>query len=181
MSKSLQNWDKRTVIWSLAIVVGTVGFTRLVLWPQYRQTSELHNQAAVEKADMQVGQQSPEAVAKLEAEVKQLAIKTANYDASVPHEAALGTILQTLAGFAQKQKLRSENLEPGDPVALDQVQVQPIAMKVRGSFSSVFGLVKDIEHMERLARIERFTTMVDKESPGQVTAELEVRVFFRSS
>ena len=157
------------------------GFLFLATGTQIQQMSDLKAKIADEREELTISQTSPQSIARLQAEVRQLMEATANFQDRIPNESDLGNLLQKLTGFAQSRNLRPESIKPGEPVAFSEVTSLPILMRVRGPFPAIFALVKDIEQMPRLTQVESLVVTTNENEEATVSAELAFKVFFRAS
>jgi Tfp pilus assembly protein PilO len=173
-------WERQRVIWCVAIVLITTCFLALVTRPQMRRIRELHTQLGQDSSGLLTRADTAEAVSQAQSRLARLSEKTARFDDLLPDAPSIGTFLESLARIAQERRLRADFVEPGQPVREGEVTALPIAFKVRGTFPNVHALLQDIERMPRLTRIERLTTAAAEEHAGQVTAALDLKVFFRA-
>jgi len=173
--------DKTTVIWAGAVVVATAGFLLLVTRPQVGRLRGLADQSRSAQAAQAMSRHDLRAIEELQQEVEELTARAANFDAQIPRHKTAAPFLGDLARFAEARKLRLARIEPGEPVRSAEIVALPIALRVRGPFPVVYGLIQDIERMTRLTRIDRFETEADDENSGSVSASVSLRIFFRAS
>ncbi len=174
------SWDTRSLVWSAAILAGSAGFFVLVARPQAARARELRQTVENERASMAARYQSLQAISALEKQVADISARTADFEQRLPDQNRLGNFLEDLARVAQKHNLYSDAIQPGEAVRMADAYALPITVKVRGSFSGVHGLLRDIEQMPRLTRIDQFSSIADEEHPGQVTVEMILKVFYRT-
>jgi len=175
------NFDKRSILWAAGMSAITVAFLVLATGAQIQRINDLQSQIVDEREELTINQNSPESIASLQNEVRQLLKTTANYEERVPVESDLGALLQKLAWFAQSRNLRLESVKPGDPATFSEVTALPIRMQVRGPFPAVYAMVKDIEQMTRLTQVDRLEVTKETDEAGIVTAEFTFKVFSRAS
>jgi len=190
MNKWKNFCERQSVLWAIGMAFVAGLFFALVTRGQFHHLAGVKANIATERQELAVRQQSPQAIAALTREVNQLETKVPDFDAHIPREANLADVLQKLAQFAQAHDLRSDSIQPGDPEYYAEVTALPISMKVKGNFPAIFALIKDIETMPRLTRLERFSVrhqqdLPDKEKNAEterpIVAELYFSVFCRSS
>lgn len=173
--------DMRSAAWAFALLAATVAFTSWIVRPQVHRMRELASLTESERADLADRSASLEALARAEREVADLRVRTGDFADRIPDHPAMGGFLEDLARVVQKHRLQSEAVQPGDPLPAAETVALPIAVKVRGSFPAVFGLLQDLERMPRLTRVEHFAAKAEPDSPGTVSAEMTVRVFYRAA
>jgi Tfp pilus assembly protein PilO len=173
--------DKRALFWPCAITAAAVVFLVAAWRYQFRDLREVRREIEVTRQDLAAEQDAAQSIAALEREVKALAKKTSELDAMIPPDEELDTFLQELAKFAGEHKLESDEFKPGKQVRSQEVVALPVTFKVRGSFAAVHALLRDIEQMPRLARIDGFSARVGEEGRGVIEADVSLRVFFRAS
>jgi len=173
--------DRQTITWVLGIVAVTTAFLLVHTRSQFRHLGEVSAAIERERAELAIGQNSPQAIAQLRQSVAALASRIGDYDARIPGQASLGPFLEDLARFVDARHIVQDAIEPGKPVEANGVVTLPITLKLRGPFQSIFGFVQDIEQMKRVTRVERFATMADEKAPGEVSVELRLQTFYRVS
>lgn len=168
------------LIWTVGIAAVTVAYLSLVTRPQVWELSDLSRQIAAARGEQNQDHLEEQALDELTREIDRLSARAAQYSVMVPREEMLGTFLEELARITQDNQLRTEHIEPGKPVRSQQVVALPIALGVRGPFPAVFGMIRDIERMDRLTQVEMLQTSTTPESPGTTLAELRLKVFFQA-
>jgi len=159
----------------------TAGFLLLATGAQIQQMTDLKTQIADQREELTLNQKSPESIASLQVEVRELMKTTANFDQRIPVESDFGALHQKLAWFAQSRNVRLESVKPGEKASFSEVTVQPIMMRVRGPFPAIFAMVKDIEQMPRLTQVERLVVTKETDEEGTISAEFAFKVFARAS
>jgi len=173
--------DKHVITWMAGIVLATVAFLSLVTGPQMGRVRTVMARIDSEQRDHQVADETSQRIKQLEQEVDRLQELTFAFNDQIPVGENLGAFLQDLGRFAERRRVRLEEIQPGDPLRSDKVIALPITFNVHGPFKQVFDLIQDVERMPRLTLVERLETSSDAESPGTVTAQLRLRVYFRAS
>ncbi|GMV98724.1 MAG: type 4a pilus biogenesis protein PilO [Phycisphaerae bacterium] len=171
-------WDRHSLIWAAGILAVSAGYLLLVERPRIQRMGRLNEEVAQRTGDLATRAQSLETLARTGREVASLAARVADFDDRIPSQPRVGPLLEDLARVAEKRRLASDAIQPGEPVRTSEVVALPIAMKVRGPFAAVHGFVSDVEAMHRLIRFERFSVSVDDEHPGLVKADLGMKVFY---
>ncbi len=184
-------FDKQTIVWTGAIVAVVIGFFLVVTRPQLRRIRELTATMETERAEFNARRQGQEFLPALQQSVNALSVKVADFDAKIPQQESLGHFLESLARSAQAHHLRPDAIEPGAAIrggaglspagSAAEVAALPIALRVRGPFRDVYGLIQDIEQMPRLTQVERFKVEAVEDKPGSVSVEMHLRIFFRAA
>jgi Tfp pilus assembly protein PilO len=172
---------KHTLIWTGGIVAVTVGFLSLVTGPQIGRIQSAMADIDAEQHDQEVADETSVRIKVLEREVAELQSGTAAFNDQIPVGEHLGTFLQDLGQFAEQRQVRLEEIEPGSALQSDKLIALPITLSVHGPIKQVFGWIQDVERMPRLTLVERIETIADQKMPGQVTAQLRMRVYYRAS
>ena len=173
--------DKHVVTWMTGIVLATVAFLSFATVPQMSRIRTVMARINSEEHDHQVADETSRRIEALEHEVARLQERTAAFNDQIPVAENLGLFLQDLGRFAEQRRVQLGEIEPGDPLRSDKVIALPITFNVHGSFKQVFNWIQDVERMPRLTLVERLETRTDDQTPGTVTAQLRLRVYFRTS
>jgi len=174
-------WDSRSLVWAAAVLAVSAGYALLIAKPRIARARELNRELQSERAELNARVQWLEVIARAEKEAAVLATRTANFEERIPAGPQLGGFLEELARLAKKHDLQSDTIQPGEAVRLAEVNALPIIIKVRGSFAGLHALFQDMERMPRLTRVEQLKAVSDPEHPGMVAAELNVKVFYRTT
>ena len=166
------------LLWSGAILAASAAFGFFVTWPQMVKVRALAARVQSEKAELASRYQSLEVIAQAQKSTAALTARVADFDQRIPAESKVGDFLEELARLVQNRDLRPETVQPGEPIRSPEVIALPIAIKVHGSFSGIHGLLQDIEHLPRLTRFDQFNVILDPEHPGDVTADMNLKIFF---
>lgn len=181
MSRSLKGLDKRTLCWTAGVLAAVAGYYWLAAGPQFNRLGQVAAAIDREHSEIAIGSSSPRSIALLQDEVERLTQRTVGFEEMIPQDAELGDLLQKLAEFTQAHALRPDTIKPGSPMSCAEVAAMPIMLRVHGPFKDIFELIKDIERMPRLTQMQRCKLTADSDNMEQVTAELEFRVFHRST
>ena len=174
-------FDKLTVIWTGAIIAITAGFLLLVTRTQINRLGELADEIQAERTAQVSDRQDVHVIEGLQREVDELTARCADLDKQIPKRDMFSTFMEDLARFTNARNLRSEGIQPGQPVRSAKIVAQPIEFSVRGPFQEVYGLIQDIERMPRLTQIENLKTEIDQDSLEDVCAKVSMKIFFQAS
>ena len=175
------HWNRNAVIWTTGIVAASAAGFGLMVRPQMQRLARLSDEVQQEQQAVQGADAIHAEMSRLKAEVEALNGRTSSFDKLVPEGERLGAFLEELARCAQNRQLKAEEIQPGKAVRSARITALPIACTLRGSFQGVFGLIKDLERMERLTLIDRLETKAQPGDSGEVVAQLNLRVYFRAS
>ncbi|HQE42215.1 MAG TPA: type 4a pilus biogenesis protein PilO [Phycisphaerae bacterium] len=178
--RTAPRWEPHSLIWAAAILAGSAAFFLIVARPQTARARELRQTIQNQQVELAARFHSLKEIARIEKEVESLTAQTTHFERRIPREPMLGGFLEELARMAQQQALQSEAIQPGEPVRCGEVFALPIALKVRGPFAKVHALLRNIEQIPRLTRIDRFISVADEEHPGNVIVELDLKVFYQA-
>ena len=92
--------------------------------------------------------------------------------------AALGDFLQDLASRATRCGLEPSEIRPGETIGVEGIYAMPLAFAVRGKGSAVYALIREVETMKRMTRIDRFSVKADVEHEGIVEAQVSMRIYY---
>lgn len=173
--------DKQTLLWAAGIATGMGLLLSLVTWPQFEQMHALRRDIEAARSDSRQGQAGAATLRKLDEELQRLSEEASDFSRKLPERDELGPFLEQLAHRAELRRLFSKEVRPGNPETGDKVVSLPIDWNVSGPFDQVFGLLRDIESLPRLTRIERLNVALDREEAAKVTADIRLRVFFQAS
>lgn len=172
---------KQDLIWTLGLAAVTGGALFGLTRPQYCKARDLRVELASERDSLRASKTNLQELPTLQEEVSRLRRRTDAFEQQVPTRDQIGEYLESIATSAQKRGLRPQAVEPGAPVQSKELFGQPIKLKVAGPFREVYGLIKDITHGPRLTQVQKFEAKVVPDRPGEVQAEVQLRVFYRAS
>lgn len=172
---------RHDLMWTLGIATATSAFLLLISRPQLGKANEVKKSLREEREQFSEGRMDLEELPRLEGEVNKLRQRVGHFELQVPVQDQLGSYLESLAGVAQAHQLRPEAIEPGTPIHSRDLFAVPIVVKVHGPFRDVYGMLKDVVALPRLTQVQRFESKLTPEHPGEVQAELQLRVFYRAS
>jgi Tfp pilus assembly protein PilO len=100
---------------------------------------------------------------------------------AIPGEQRIGGFLELLDAVARDVGLSGKNVQPDEAVHGPQVSYLPVRVDVTGSFTAVHEFLRRVESLPRLARAQRLEMTGDEEHPGELSASVMMRVYFRPS
>ena len=173
--------DKLTIGWTAGVLTVTAAFLSLVTRPQINQFGELMGRIEIERREQASGRGDVETIRALQQDMDALTDRAASLGDQIPQQELVSAFVEDLGRYTKARQLQPDRIEPGKPIRSEKVVAMPIAFSVHGSFEAVYGLIRDIEQMPRLTHIEYFSTRVDPDNPGSVSADVNLRVFFQAS
>jgi Tfp pilus assembly protein PilO len=172
---------RHDLLWTAGIAAITALFLIAVTKPQFGRARELKQSLHEEHGMASTGRSDLQELPRMQAEVNALREQVRDFEERVPARDELGAYLEQLARVAQEHQLRPDAIEPSPPVRSRDLLAVPIVLKVHGPFREVYGLLKDILSLPRLTQVRRFDAKVLADRPGEVQAEMQLRVFYCSS
>lgn len=172
--------DKNMMAWTAGVVVISAVYLGLVTRSQMQRLSVAVAEVREEQAAAAGSGQIHDETRILQAQVDELAARLSRVGAQVPDDEQLGTLLEALSRHAQRLGLRADQVQPGKPIRSKRVVALPLSFTLHGPFQAMFELLKDIERLDRLTLIERFEARMTPESAGDVTAEVNLKVYYKA-
>ncbi len=95
----------------------------------------------------------------------------------MPQSKELAGFLTEISAILASEQITNQSIEPGDPVREELYHTLPIIMKFEGSYLSLASLLKRIDEMERLTRVQKMAIKTDDNSKS-VNIELHMNIYF---
>lgn len=157
----LSERDKKLLL-ILGVVVLVFVFVKFLLLPQIEKYSELgykiiERQSLLDQLEMKAAKQKS-AKEKLLKSEEQLNELLTLYD----HNYEDGSALVTLAFSAQKNQVFIAGVRPESKILKENYIEYPVAIQMRGVYSRILSLVKDIEDSDNLTQIKNLSFAVSK-------------------
>lgn len=172
------NYTRTSMAWAVGIVASIAVFAWFVARPQMATARGLASDIEAERAALATRVGALQLIEQARNETAVLSARLTNFAQRIPNEPQVGDFIKELARLAQNRRLQADTVEPGEPVRTGDFVALPIAIKARGSFTGIHGLLADIEQLPRLTRFEQFKAVVDPEHPTLVTAEFNLKIFY---
>ena len=167
-------------------VIGIVGAVLVLLfyfagyWPQCAQLKSLQAQIRDKQDELAVNRGQANNLPRVAQEVEQLRARLANMK-RLPPQPQLDEFIRDVHSLSQQSQLKKFDYRPGPARRTDLYCEQPISFTFQGDFLGVFSFIRQAEDMDRLTRIQSVALHGDADSPGQVTVELSMNIYYRES
>lgn len=174
--------DRRS--WQTTLVLALAASSLVVgLWypmnRRHQQVQQQLTQAQSELAQQTLKTGSP---LQLQQQIRTIKNELGRRGSQVPTQNDVPALLRTLSQLAESQQLGEAQIINRPVLAGDQYQAVPMAIQFKGPFPQAFGMLKDVESMERLLRVTRLDvsrdTSVATGGPANVNVSLELAAFF---
>ena len=113
----------------------------------------------------------------LKAELEQLEMDAANYEARVPSTTQLGVFLQEMADVMNVCHLKGHLIEPGKEIKTNRLNCIPVNIKCTGKLKQIFDFFKSIENFDRAIRIESVQLSNDRDFTGEVKMKTRLYIY----
>ena len=104
------------------------------------------------------------------------------FERRLPRRKELGGFLHEITSVLASEKLHNQLTEPGSPKREAFFHTLPIIMRFQGSYLSLASLLKRIDGMERLTRVQKLSISrgsTDKQE--DLNIELQLNIYFKES
>ena len=157
------------------VILGALGLTFVLgLWLPFRaKRTKIEQQLSKLDTAINAEQQGAAGLATIGQKIVSLSHAVARFDKTVPREPELASLMRELTGELENQDVTSLNVVPGKAVEGDAYCLVPIALTFDGSFQALFGLLEQIESMDRLVQINTIDATGNPDNPG---APLPIRI-----
>jgi len=163
------------ILAALALAVG--GGMMLVYRPQGQRMEELKQRIATQKAMLLSDAHKAAVVPDVLRQIAEMREDYKDIDRKVPERTELGGFLREISANLAEENLSNQLIEPGNPTAEELFHTLPIIMKFRGPYLSLASLLKRIDGMQRLARIQDLRVERDSQEP-ELNIELQLNIYF---
>jgi len=170
---------KRIAILAVAAAM-TAGFVLLRLLPLHRRNRQANHARQIQRLAVVEAESRSEQLPLLEAQVQKLRTEVGNYETSVPSERDMGAFLQRLSELMNKHRLSEQVVTPGREMEAGLLNCIPVSIQCKGSLKDIFDFCKELQHLERLVRIQQVSLMNDSNYTGYVTLETKAAVYYRA-
>jgi type IV pilus assembly protein PilO len=119
-----------------------------------------------------------ESIEKMRASIRTTADEVANINRQIPEEGDIGTFLKQLDGLVNKRGVALMSIQPQPAIKEKLCLKIPVRVSCRGSFVSLYNLLRDLDTMSRLVVVERMALGKPEES-GYCQLDVTALVFAR--
>ena len=172
--------SKQTVMVLGIVVVAVVAAGLLVFLPQGRKLKHLDQRMTAQTQRLEADASLAAIVPALLREIEESKRHYKDFDRRLPEQKELGGFLRDIASHLTACNLSNQLIEPGNPTRSELFHTLPIIMRFRGSYLDIAKFLRELEQMERLARVERLSIVNDPDTP-ELEAELQINIYFIES
>lgn len=170
-------WATLGVLAVMAIGTGT-----FVYMPQENELRRIRTMVASKNMVIEAHAQEAAVVPAMERQIAAIKNRYKDFDRRMPKRKELAGFLKEISGILAAENLVILNTEPRSPNREKLFHNLPISMKLRGSYLSLASLLKQIDKMERLTRIQKLSVSKDPKSDTQdLNIELQMNIYFTES
>ena len=138
-----------------AAVAGAALLAGAGAFVHYRTVASASGRLAGIRAEVRKVQASNESLRQSMRNLPEIEERAVLFRQRMPAEPDLGALLESLSGELSGAKVREQEILTKPTVAGMQFVRVPVSLRFRGSVESAFGVVRHLETMPRLTRIER--------------------------
>ncbi len=161
------------IIVALAVVFAGAGWL-----PQHRQRQAIGQRIIAAQSTIAANEAQSQSLDRLTSDIRQLGGSLAGTADRIPAQGDIGSLLRDLSLAMTRQGLDDQQIVAHSITPGSEFSVIPLTLQFKGGFTGVFGLVREVESMQRLVRLTRVELTSDPNKGGEVTASLELCTFF---
>jgi Tfp pilus assembly protein PilO len=168
--------------WMIGVAGGVLALLFCVAgyWPQCVQLKNLQAQIRDKQDELAVNRGQANNLPRVAEEVNRLRARLANLK-QLPPEPRLDEFIRDIHTLSLQAQLKRFDYRPGPAKKTDLYFEQPIAFTFQGDFLGVFSFIRQAEDMQRLTRIHSVSLHGDPTSPGEVSVELSMNIYYREA
>ena len=164
---------------ALGILVAMVSAAILVVYmPQDRKLDELREQIVTQRNQLGEDVEKTAVIPVMVQQIDTMKQRYKGFDRRLPKQRELALFLREISSILASQELSNQLTEPGNPTQEELFYTLPIIMKFRGPYLSLASLLKRIDGMERLTRIQKLSIATDKKGKD-LNIELQMNIYFK--
>ena len=145
--------------------------------PQTRRLDDLRNEITRQQTQLELNRSEVAVIPALVRRIDALKKEYASFNKTMPQSKELAGFLTEISAILASEQITNQSIEPGDPVREELYHTLPIIMKFEGSYLSLASLLKRIDEMERLTRVQKMAIKTDDNSKS-VNIELHMNIYF---
>ena len=171
---------KNEAIKTVLVMFGLLAlFIGCVLVPYGFRDAQLRERVEAARQSLGIGEVDNAGLARLYSEVQNLRARQEGYGQYVPAEAELSLVLQDLSKLINQSGVTGQDFITSKPAYYADYNILPVKIQFNAPFATAFGLVKRIEVLSRVVRIDRLDIEATPKYPRQpLTVRLELSAFF---
>ena len=160
----------------------------VIYLPQSKTLGELKINIATEKADLEAKSKQAVVVPGFLRHINALKNRYKNFHTRLPKRKELGGFLKEISKLLAGEDLTTRQFQSGTPSEEELFNTLPINMRLKGSYRSLGGLLKNINGMKRFTRVQRLVLIKPPPKPGredgdskpedELEIELQLNIYF---
>lgn len=165
---------------TLAIVgVLFAGFAVGLWWPAHNQRKKLHERADIAQRQLGIDAPNTQQLSRLYTHVLDLRQQVQGVHRQVPGEEEIAYVLRGISEAAKNNEIVGQEVQMRDTVAYVDYSVIELDVQVAGKYRQIIGLLKDIEALPRLVRIDELEIESSARRPNDpLRARIRLSTFF---
>lgn len=164
---------------ALGILVAMVSATIFVVYmPQDRKLDELREQIVTQRNKLSEDVKKTAVIPVMVQQIDTMKQRYKGFDRRLPKQRELALFLREISSILASQELSNQLTEPGNPTQEELFHTLPIIMKFRGPYLSLASLLKQIDEMERLTRVQKLSIATDAKGK-HLNIELQMNIYFK--
>ena len=150
--------------------------------PAEAEMRDLRHRTADKEQQLQDLHAKMERTKDMVGEVEKLRKAVAFFESKLPEEKEMANVLREVSQIAQKNNLNTKSFRALKVIQGPSYSEQPIKMNFSGPMKDGFyKFLCDIEHLQRLTRINAMKIDADEKVPGNVNVEMVLTIYFDAS
>ena len=166
--------------WVLSILMGVllVSFILFGWRPAWSRQRQLRTEIDAAARVLDTNQSRASNMSVLMREVARLQSQLARFNKKLPRTAELGEFIREITQVSQQCALYKLVHQPGQIRRLELYSEVPITMNFEGNFNDVFLFLRQMEQMQRLARVKNITVRTRDTKLGTVDVSMAMNIYF---
>jgi Tfp pilus assembly protein PilO len=166
-------WTMTLIMVSLIVCFFVFGYR-----PTNHRRVSLREEIGVKVGQLETNQARAQGLPGLAFEVERLRLKLAAVNKKLPKTPGLAEFINDTANVSNEYAIKKLMHQQGMMRRQDLYGEIPIVMSFEGDFTNVFGFVRRLEEMQRLARVKQMTVKAKDGKAGQVDVSLTMNIYF---
>jgi len=102
-----------------------------------------------------------------------------DFDLNIPEKREFASLWEQIVDKMNELDLKDQLIQPGQEVSDGRLCCIPISIQCSGSLTQIFELIKSIENMKRIVRIESMELIGDQKNLSMVKMSASGKVYYR--
>ncbi len=173
---SRENWIMLGLAGAVVVVMILAVFI-----PQGKKLDSIKTSIAARKIALADGTKKAAVVPQMVRKVESMKSRYKDFDRRLPKSKEMGEFLQEITAVRAASELTEARMETGTPVSEELFNTMPIRMRFRGRYLALAELLRRLDGMQRLTRVERLVIKSSGEAPDDLDIELQMNIYFTKS